>query len=204
MPIDDRKRRFARSHWDRQRDLALVTKLLARDAAATEELYEPIIGVVYSKVKLRFPKQDHLAEEVAHEAAVATLDPDKIVKYRGEGPLRAFLLTTATRAMHDHLRDHIRRFEREVSIEMIEERAAVGTEDGMGFEERVIAAMSQLSEGRQWVLLLNAYGYSYAEIKAFMGDAVGDVGSTLSRARAQMRHLLGPSMKISAEDGNDD
>ena len=53
--------------------------------------------------------------------------------------------------------------------------------------------MGQLKpETRAALVLRHYYGYEYAEIAAFLGTKPGSVGSTLSRAHAQLRDLLGP------------
>jgi RNA polymerase sigma-70 factor (ECF subfamily) len=53
-------------------------------------------------------------------------------------------------------------------------------------------AMAQLKPDVRAVLVLrHYYGYEYAEIAGFIGSRPGSVGSTLSRAHAQLRRLLG-------------
>jgi RNA polymerase sigma-70 factor (ECF subfamily) len=46
-------------------------------------------------------------------------------------------------------------------------------------------------ETRAVLVLRHYYGYEYAEIAAFLGTKPGSVGSTLSRAHAQLRDVLG-------------
>lgn len=46
-------------------------------------------------------------------------------------------------------------------------------------------------EARAVLVLRHYYGYDYAQIGAFLGTAAGTVGSTLSRAHAALRAILG-------------
>jgi DNA-directed RNA polymerase specialized sigma24 family protein len=47
-------------------------------------------------------------------------------------------------------------------------------------------------------VLRHYYGYEYAEIAAFLGTKPGSVGSTLSRAHAQLRAALGQADRETA------
>jgi len=123
------------------------------------------------------------AEDLAQEAFVRALDHDP------ENP-RAFVFTVAANLARDEARTAIRRRKH---LELIKAEAAPAAAESpveelerREQEQRVQAALAQLSERDREVLLLWDAGLDYDEIAAQTGLARGAIGTTLLRARRRL------------------
>ena len=139
------------------------------------------------------------AEDLAQEAFVRALDHDP------ENP-RAFVFTVAANLARDEARTAIRRRKH---LELVKAEAAPAATaspadqlERREQEQRVQAALADLSERDREVLLLWDAGLDYDEIAAQTGLARGAIGTTLSRAR---RRLVAAheALEGRVETGND-
>jgi RNA polymerase sigma-70 factor (ECF subfamily) len=123
------------------------------------------------------------AEDLAQEVFVRVLDQDP------ENP-RAFVFTVAANLARDEARTAIRR-RKHLELVKAEQPVAVIETPGEALdrrekEQRVQAALAQLSDRDREVLLLWDAGLDYDEIAAHTGLARGAIGTTLSRARKRL------------------
>jgi RNA polymerase sigma-70 factor, ECF subfamily len=123
------------------------------------------------------------AEDLAQEVFVRVLDQDP------DNP-RAFVFTVAANLARDEARTAIRRRKH---LELVKAEQPVTTVESPAEdlerreqEQRVQAALAQLSERDREVLLLWDAGLDYDEIAAQTGLARGAIGTTLSRARKRL------------------
>jgi RNA polymerase sigma-70 factor, ECF subfamily len=119
-------------------------------------------------------------------------------QYDSQRPLRAWLHGIVVHVALDHLR---RRRVRRVAVPVLGGRAAaeLGASRDADVATDVVRrrivedALDALRPTSRAVLILrHYYGYDYAQIGSFLGMASGTVGSTLSRAHADLRHRLEP------------
>jgi RNA polymerase sigma-70 factor (ECF subfamily) len=113
---------------------------------------------------------------------------------------RPWLFGIATNLVRHHWRSEGRRLRREgAAASMVDDygdpsEEAVSNVFFQGHSELIARALGQLDDAYLDVLLLAAGpGFSYEEISIAMGIPVGTVRSRLSRARQQLRELLGVS-----------
>jgi len=123
------------------------------------------------------------AEDLAQEVFVRVLDQDP------DNP-RAFVFTVAANLARDEARSAIRRRKH---LELVKAEQPVTAIESPGEEleqreqeQRVQAALAQLSERDREVLLLWDAGLDYDEIAAQTRLARGAIGTTLSRARKRL------------------
>jgi RNA polymerase sigma-70 factor (ECF subfamily) len=118
-------------------------------------------------------------------------------QYDSQRPLRAWLHGIVVHVALDRLR---RRRVRALAVPVLGGRAVVDAasrplDPAVEVERRRIVedAMASLRPQARAVLVLrHYYGYDYGQIGAFLGMASGTVGSTLSRAHADLRRRLAP------------
>jgi RNA polymerase sigma-70 factor (ECF subfamily) len=132
------------------------------------------------------------ARDLAQETFVRALDHDP------DNP-RAFVFTIAANLARDEARAAMRRKKHLVLINADRADRTDGADsEDTGLEaERVAAvrsALGQLSERDREALLLWDAGFSYQEIAAQTGLAVGAVGTTLARARKKLVDVMPQTM----------
>jgi RNA polymerase sigma-70 factor, ECF subfamily len=118
-------------------------------------------------------------------------------QYDSQRPLRAWLHGIVVHVALDRLR---RRRVRALAVPVLGGRAIVDTASGhadiatdVARRQVVEDAMASLRpQARAIVVLRHYYGYDYAQIGGFLGLPSGTVGSTLSRAHAELRRRLTP------------
>jgi len=117
-------------------------------------------------------------------------------QYDSQRPLRAWLHGIVVHLALDRVR---RRRVRALAVPVLGGRAAV--EAGSDFDPATDIARRQVVDEalatlrpavRAALILRHYYGYDYAQIGQFLGMASGTVGSTLSRAHAELRGRLQP------------
>ena len=131
------------------------------------------------------------ARDLAQETFVRALDHDP------DNP-RAFVFTIAANLARDEARAAVRR---KKHLALVKADGADRTDradsEEAGLEaERVAAvrsALEQLSQRDREALLLWDAGFSYPEIAAQTGLAVGAVGTTLARARKRLVDAMPPA-----------
>lgn len=153
--------------------------------------------------------RDH-APDVYRIAFAILRDPDEAIdatheafarawerweQYDNRRPLRAWLHGIVVHEALDQLRRRrVRRIAASALGSLAGERQRAATDFARDISSRgeLEQALGQLKpETRAVLVLRHYYGYEYAEIAAFLGTKAGSVGSTLSRAHAQLRTLLG-------------
>lgn len=128
-------------------------------------------------------------------------------RYDGSAPnARAWLLGIAANTARHHHRSEYRfvRLRRRVT-----QQRDTTTEEDLRTEERLDAettrpqvevALTELTPSHREVLLLSAFDLNYVEMAKALNVPVGTIRSRLSRARTQMRELLGSGGKYSLVD----
>jgi RNA polymerase sigma factor (sigma-70 family) len=113
---------------------------------------------------------------------------------------RPWLFGIATNLARHYWRSEDRRRKRECAPPSVVDVSGDHSEEAVsnvffqGHAEVIGRALTQLDDGYREVLLLVAGpGFSYEEVSIVLGIPVGTVRSRLSRARRQLRELLGPS-----------
>jgi RNA polymerase sigma-70 factor (ECF subfamily) len=157
--------------------------------------------------------RDH-APEVYRVAFAILRDPDEAIdatheafarawerweQYDNRRSLRAWLHGIVVHEALDQLR---RRRVRRIAANALGSLGGDRHPDGADVAREIAArddveqALGQLKPETRVVLVLrHYYGYEYAEIAAFLGTKPGSIGSTLSRAHAQLRELLEPNQR---------
>ena len=136
-----------------------------------------------------------ISRDLAQEALLKVVSATTLDRYRGEGPLDAFLMRVATRAMISAARSsRIRSWWGMESLDAIEERghaAPAHVQERLSIDPGLRAAMEALPERARTIVLLVCVGeYSYEEVADALGMPLGTVKSAYSRARATLRNVL--------------
>ena len=134
------------------------------------------------------------AIDATHEAFARAWE--RWEQYDARRPLRAWLHGIVVHEALDQLRRRrVRRIAASALGTLTGEQQRTSTPDPqreVASREAVEQALGRLKPETRVVLVLrHYYGYEYTEIAAFLGTKPGSVGSTLSRAHAQLRVLLG-------------
>jgi RNA polymerase sigma-70 factor, ECF subfamily len=180
---------------DQEEDLAHLLRRVARgDHEAFEAVYNSLAGPVYGMIRqvLREPAQ---SEEVAQEVLLeiwrtaARYDPAK-------GSPAAWALTIAHRRAIDRVRSE--------NASARREQNAAFERDGRGHEEiadvvaasidqqRVRRCLDSLSSVQRESVTLAYYGgYSYPQVAALLGVAVGTVKTRIRDGLIRMRDCMG-------------
>jgi RNA polymerase sigma-70 factor, ECF subfamily len=175
-------------------ELAALLAMVARgDEAAFAGVYDRFATVVYGLVR-RIVRDPAQSEEVTQEVLLevwrtaSRFDP-------GEGSARGWLMTLAHRRAVDRVRSAQASAAREV-------RAAVAATDyDVVVEEvetrldaqRVRRCLDSLTEIQREAVTLAYYGgYTYREVAALLGVAVGTVKTRMRDGLIRLRDCLGP------------
>ncbi|HEY4240815.1 MAG TPA: RNA polymerase sigma factor [Kofleriaceae bacterium] len=171
----------------------LVARLRAGDRAAVEEAY-----VLHHAAIRRFARRlvgdDASAEDVVHEAFVAL--PKAIRGFRGESPLRAFLIGVAVNHSRRALRSAMRR--RKLA-ERYEEREAlrpttVDPTDELARAQmaaKLWAALDELPHDQRVVFVLcEVEQRTSVEVSGIVDAPEGTVRTRLFHAKRKLRELL--------------
>jgi RNA polymerase sigma-70 factor (ECF subfamily) len=151
-----------------------------------ERLYPPLFGLAYRV--LGDPTE---AEEVLQETFLRLAGSDVLA--RPDEEVAAWLRRVCLNRSFNRVRDGRRAREGVERAVRLESAGSSGDGDPAGVvlrrEERdeVRRALAGLSERQRDCLLLRHSGYSYAEIAATLGIALGSVGVLLARAERAFR-----------------
>lgn len=177
-------------------DEVTVRRARNGDLEALEKVYRAFEGPVYS-LAWRICRSDQDAEDVTQETFLEVMR--SIHRYRGDGPLAAWIKKVAASKALMRLRQRKRRYSEDPLDEGGEPPAAVsarlspGTSGAAHARMDLEGAMSRLSEtARAVVLLHDVEGHTHEEIARMMGRTVSFSKSQLARAHVKLRSLLEP------------
>lgn len=165
----------------------LVASLLARDRKATAEFVAQHADVIHAYVSRRlFPRAD-LVEDMVQDVFMDALRG--LHRYRGESPLRHWLLAIARHKVQDHYRTRI------TEVELGEDNGDLAAEpnfdlwlDRQNVSAKVRQTMSALPDSYRCLLLWRYWEKaSAAEMAARMGKTEKSVERMLARARDHFR-----------------
>jgi RNA polymerase sigma-70 factor (ECF subfamily) len=169
---------------------------MPRFDALFAQLYPELFGLIYRVLC------DHMEAEDVVQEAFLKLSDDTELQTRPDGEVAAWLRRVGLNLAFNRLRSARRaraRLERVARLERkdedVDSELAGPSGVVMRREERaaVQRALADVPERQRECLLLRHSGYSYAEIAASLGIAVGSVGVVLARAehafRMQYRRL---------------
>ena len=167
---------------------ALRARLVAGEDAAYRECYQQyapklmrlLVGILRNKAR---------AEELLQETFVAAFRG--IASFRGEVGLSTWLARIATHRAYNAIRDDARA-----------KRTAPPPEDepvtefepqveGRDLVRKVLAILGQMDPAKKLALLLQAQGYTVAEIAEISGEPRGTILARLSRSRAELSLRMG-------------
>jgi RNA polymerase sigma-70 factor, ECF subfamily len=176
-------------------DLDKLLTLVARgDQGAFEEVYDRLAPPVYGLIRkvVRDPAQsEEVAQEVLLEVwrTASRFDPDK-------GSAASWVLTIAHRRAIDRVRSETAAAERElrsaaapVAVDEVAETVEASLE-----AERVRRCLDGLTElQRQSITLAYYGGYSYPQVAALLGAALGTIKTRIRDGLTRLRDCLGVS-----------
>jgi RNA polymerase sigma-70 factor, ECF subfamily len=162
---------------------------------AVDQAYRDLAPDVY-RVAFGILRDADDAIDATHDAFARAWE--RWEQYDSQRPLRAWLHGIVVHVALDRLR---RRRVRRLAVPVLGGHVIADLGSGPGADpasdvvrrrvvEDALAVLRPTS--RAALILRHYYGYDYAEIGAFLGMASGTVGSTLSRAHAELRRRLQP------------
>lgn len=172
-------------------DFELARRLVERDRKAVAEFVANHADALYGYVRLRLAPRTEQADDVVQEVFLAAWQ--RIGSFRGESPLRAWLLGIARHKIEDVYRQRLREPD-----PLPEDDGPGETPTDTGFlddaidrrrlRERATAVLNELPEAYSTVLLWRYWEHrSTAEMAAATGKTEKAVERLLSRARAAFR-----------------
>ena len=164
-------------------DRALRTRLIAGEDNAYRECYELhapkllrlLTGILRNKAR---------AEEVLQETFIAAFR--SIARFRGEVSIATWLLRIATNRAYNTIRDESRV---KRTAPPPEEEPSLGLEpqvEGRDLARKVMGILDQMDPAKKLALLLQAQGYTVAEIAELSSEPRGTILARLSRSRAEL------------------
>jgi RNA polymerase sigma-70 factor (ECF subfamily) len=164
-------------------DRALRTRLIAGEDGAYRECYELhapkllrlLTGILRNKAR---------AEEVLQETFVAAFRG--ISRFRGEVSIATWLARIATNRAYNTIRDESRV---KRTAPPAEAELAPGLEpqvEGRDLARKVMGILNQMDPAKKIALLLQAQGYTVAEIADISSEPRGTILARLSRSRAEL------------------
>lgn len=181
-------------------DAALIARARRGDLDAFNQLVEAHQRAVYS-VCLRYLRAVEPAEDATQDTFVrAWRALDTFRNEDGEG-FRTWLLTIAANRARDILRAQARRPSTSLDDRLDDEEQTwepeAADETPLDFAGRadlsaaLERALGQIGPDQRMAIILgDIQGYSYEEIAALTGVAIGTVKSRINRGRARLRELL--------------
>lgn len=162
---------------------ALRARLIAGEDAAYRECYQQYApklmrllgGIIRNKAR---------AEELLQETFVAAFRG--IASFRGEVSLGTWLGRIATNRAYNAIRDEARA---KRTAPPVDEEPVTRPEpnvEGRDLARKVLAILGQMEPSKRLALLLQAEGYTVAEIAELSGEPRGTILARLSRSRAEL------------------
>jgi len=174
-------------------DSDLVARLRAGERAAVEEAYLAHHVAIRGFAR-RLIGDPAAAEDIVHEAFVAL--PRAIRRFRGEAPLRAFLIGVAANHSRRHIRSAMRRrraTERLAAHEELKPRSVDATDQLITKQlaGKLWAALDDLPHDQRIVFVLcEAEQRSSVEVAGIVGAPEGTVRTRLFHAKRKLREML--------------
>jgi RNA polymerase sigma-70 factor (ECF subfamily) len=171
-------------------DASLVDSAKSGDIAAFEALYRSNRDRIYALLWRICGGDAALAEDLLQEAFIRAWQ--KLDSFRGESSFGTWLHRLSANVALGDRRTRLRRVGREVSMDDVVERTAMGDRDVFaGKRMDLEKAIARLPERARTVLVLyDIEGYKHAEIAEMTGMAVGSSKAQLHRARKLIREVL--------------
>ena len=179
-------------YMDRERDVALADRLLARDEGALREVIA-LYGPVVFGVARRVLAEPSLAEEVAQDTfMVLWRRPGAFDPARGN--LQTFLVGVARNKAIDLVRkeESLRRTKDQLAVEASIAGEKTVTTEGLEEREEIREALSELSGVQREAIVLAYFGgRTYREVAAELGVPEGTAKTRLRDGLIRLREVLG-------------
>jgi RNA polymerase sigma-70 factor (ECF subfamily) len=162
---------------------ALRTRLVAGDDAAFRECYEQHAPKLM-RILSRILRNQATAEEVLQDTFVAAFR--SIAQFRGDVSLASWLTRIAMNRAYNAIRDESRRVK---NIPPLQDDTVPGFEphvEGRDLARKVMRLLDEMDSPKKVALLLQAEGYSVAEIAEITQEPRGTILARLSRSRAEL------------------
>ena len=160
------------------------------DSAAFEKLYRSNRDRIYALLWRMCGGDAALAEDLLQEAFIRAWQ--KLDSFRGESRFGTWLHRLSANVALSDRRIRLRRIGREVAMDEVTERTAIGDRDVVADKrmdlEKAIAGLPE--RARSVLILYDIEGYRHAEIAEITGMAVGSSKAQLHRARKLIRKVL--------------
>ena len=175
--------------FDESTDDEILAKHAAQHVEAFAMLYRRYTNLVYSYLLSRVGNSED-AQDLTGQTFLAALED--IQTYHHRGRFVAWLLGIA----HHKAADHFRQRPSWVNTEIIEENVDTQAQPETLVEQRlemetIVKALDYLGPDRAEALRLRVFGeLKMAEVAAVMGKSEGAVKMLVTRALADLRHLL--------------
>ena len=177
-------------------ELDLIQRAQQGEQRAMRELYRMYSPRVYAVVK-RLAGDEALAEDWAQEAWVRIFRA--LGTFRGEARFSTWLHRIAVNSALHGKRWRDRRTKNETTLEDTVPIRVV-TDDAL-LRMKLEKTMKMLPERMRQVLVLHDIeGFTHEEIAEFLGVTAGTSKSQLFKARARMRELLRPAVRVNGEE----
>jgi RNA polymerase sigma-70 factor, ECF subfamily len=180
-----------------ERDAELVTRWLAGDTAAWEELLRAHSRKIYN-LCYRFSGQAQDSEDLTQEIFIKIYQT-----LRSYDPAQGTFQTWLNRVARNHLVDHYRRTRRDrLTSSLEDETVSLVQKPGLGTspleqveslerKELLQVALDKLSpDMREAVILRDLQDLDYREIAQVLGVAEGTVKSRINRGRLELARVL--------------
>ena len=162
---------------------ALRARLVAGEDAAYRECYQQYAPKLM-RLLTGILRNQARAEELLQESFVAAFR--SIESFRGEVSLSTWLARIATNRAFNAVRDDARA-KRTAPVPNDEPVACVHQQvEGRDLARKVLAILNQMEPAKKAALLLQAEGYTAAEIAEITGEPRGTILARLSRSRAEL------------------
>lgn len=171
----------------------LIARARDGDDAAFRVLYDENVKRTF-RVVFRLVGEETSARDYTQEAFIRAFR--KLHQFRGDAAFSTWLHRIAVSVALNGLRRRTRRLKRERSLDDAWGLTAPDSTAEPDVKERLRDAIDGLSEIYRTVFLMHDLeGFTHEEIAGVLGVAVGTSKARLSRARAQLRELLGDAVK---------
>ncbi|MBL8240166.1 MAG: sigma-70 family RNA polymerase sigma factor [Bryobacterales bacterium] len=167
-------------------DRALAAAMLARDRKAAAEFVQRFSGPLVAYVRSRLQPRWEDVDDIVQDSFLTALR--SIANYRGDSPLRAWLLGIARHKVEDHYRARLRLVELPEEGELAGDPGLDSLIDRANAGARASAILCSLPEHYRLVLLWRYWDQrSASEMAALTGKTVKSMERLLARARAEFR-----------------